>query len=177
MTCIVGIVESGKVYIGGESAGVNGYTVTIRSDPKVFRMGDFLIGFTTSFRMGQLIRYTLHAPIIPDGMELFHYMVTLFVENVRECLKAGGYARRDAEQESGGCFLVGYAGRLFTIDNDYQVAESTCGYAAIGSGTEVALGALYATQGGVPRTRLGVALEAAAQHTIYVRSPFVIEEL
>ncbi len=177
MTCIAGIVEGSKVYIGGDSAGVSGYVVYHRSDPKVFRCGSFLIGFTTSFRMGQLLRYTFHAPELPEGMDPFDYMVKLFVENLRECFKIGGYAKKESDQESGGQFLVGYTGRLFSIESDYQVAELADGYAAVGSGAEVALGALYATQGADARKRITVALEAAAHFTAYVRGPFVIEEL
>jgi ATP-dependent protease HslVU (ClpYQ) peptidase subunit len=177
VTCIVGIVENGKVTIGGDSAGVAGYVVTIRSDPKVFRVGSFLIGFTSSFRMGQLLRYTFHAPELPEGMDVFDYMVKMFAENARECLKTGGYAKKESEQESGGNFLVGYAGRLFSVDSDYQIAESACGYMAIGSGSEVALGALFATQGQPVRGRIQTALTAAEQFTAYVRRPFIIEEM
>lgn len=177
MTCIVGITDQGNVYIGGDSAAVGGYVVTIRADPKVFRIGSFLIGFTTSFRMGQLIRYAFHPPEIPEGMDVFQYMVTLFIESLRECLKAGGYAQRNADQESGGSFLVGYAGRLFSVDTDYQVAESASEYAAVGSGAEVALGALYATRGQMPEQQIKTALEAAVRHTAYVYAPFVIEQL
>ncbi len=39
MTCIVGLVDNGKVYIGGDSAGCAGYDVRIREDQKVFRNG------------------------------------------------------------------------------------------------------------------------------------------
>lgn len=177
MTCIVGIVDNGKVFIGGDSAAVSGYMVTIRSDPKVFRLGNFLIGFTSSFRMGQLLHYAFHAPERPDGLDVFSYMVTLFVEGLRECMKSGGFTKKESEQEVGGCFLIGCDGRLFTIDTDFQVSESADGYAAVGSGAEVALGAIYATQGQLPWQRITTALEAAAHHTAYVRGPFVIEEL
>lgn len=177
MTCIVGIAEGGKVCIGGDSAGVSGYTVTVRSDPKVFRTGAFLVGFTTSYRMGQLLRYAFHAPVQPEGVDTFEYMVTLFVETIRECLKTGGYAKKELEQETGGSFLVGYAGHLFQIDNDYQVGECAEGYMAVGSGKEIALGALYVTRGQAPHARVEAALAAAAHHTAYICGPFVIEEI
>lgn len=176
MTCIVGIAEQGKVYIGGDSAGVAGYAITIRADEKVFQAGRFLIGFTSSFRMGQLLRYNFHAPEQPEGMDAFQYMVTMVVENLRECLKTGGYARREFDQEQGGCFLIGYAGRLFMVDSDYQVAESLCSYMAAGCGQDVALGALYATQGQAPRQRIEVALAAAETFIAGVRRPFVVRE-
>ena len=38
MTCIAGLVDSnGDIYIGGDSAGVAGYDLTIRADEKVFK--------------------------------------------------------------------------------------------------------------------------------------------
>lgn len=36
MTCIVGLKHENSVWIGGDSAGVAGLSVTIRKDPKVF---------------------------------------------------------------------------------------------------------------------------------------------
>jgi hypothetical protein len=36
MTCIVGLVDKGDVYIGGDSAGVAGLSLSIRADEKVF---------------------------------------------------------------------------------------------------------------------------------------------
>lgn len=48
MTCIVGYFDkkTKKVTIGGDSAGVSGLHITIRKDPKVFRVGEFIIGCT-----------------------------------------------------------------------------------------------------------------------------------
>lgn len=51
MTAIVGLVEKGNVYIGGDSAGVAGLSISIRGDEKVFKVGPFIMGFTSSFRM------------------------------------------------------------------------------------------------------------------------------
>lgn len=177
MTCIVGIVENGKVTIGGDSAGIGAYVVTIRADSKVFRNGSFLIGYTSSFRMGQLLRYAFTPPERAADVDVFRYLATSFVDAVRDCFKAGGYARKESEQESGGCFLIGYERRLFVVDSDFQVAESALGYIAVGSGAEVALGALYATQGRPVRERIETAITAAAQFTAGVRLPCVIEEL
>jgi hypothetical protein len=49
MTAIVGITDGSTVFIGGDSAGSNSYNLTVRKDTKVFRAGEFVIGFTTSF--------------------------------------------------------------------------------------------------------------------------------
>lgn len=78
--------------------------------------------------------------------------------------KRGGYAAKEHEQESGGTFLVGVNSRLFVVEDDYQVGETVDGYAAVGSGAELAaLGALYAAEGTDvdARGRLEIALRAA----------------
>ena len=110
MTCIVGLVHEGSVYIGGDSAGVAGYGLTVRADEKVFTNGDFVMGFTSSFRMWQLLRYSLKPPKYHPDVDLIEYMVTAFVNAVRECLKTGGYAKKDKEEETAGTFLVGFRG-------------------------------------------------------------------
>ena len=60
MTCIVGMVDGqGTVYIGADSLAAGGYQKTIRKDAKVFTNGIAVMGYTSSFRMGQLLRYKL----------------------------------------------------------------------------------------------------------------------
>ena len=68
MTCIAAITEKGKVYMGGDSAGVSGYDITIRADEKVFKNGQCVFGFTSSFRMGQLLCYKFKVPVKPPKM-------------------------------------------------------------------------------------------------------------
>jgi len=177
MTAIVGLVQQERIYIGGDSAGVAWPHLTVRADSKVFRNGPYLFGFTTSFRMGQLIRHSLQPPEPPaTGTDLERFMATAFVDALRACLKDGGWARKDDEREEGGTFLVGVAGRLFMVEEDYQVGEPADRYAAVGSGAAVALGALYATAGGrtAPRRRVETALAAAERFSAGVRGPFVV---
>lgn len=192
MTCIVGVVSRESVYVGGDSAGVGGWDLTVRRDAKVFRNGPFLMGFTTSFRMGQLLRYGLnvrgserydpHQPALGEcgpGVDPFRYMVTEFVDAVRTLLKAGGFAVKDKEQESGGTFLVGFRNRLFRVDSDFQVGESADGIDAVGAGAAVALGSLHTSGKMMPEIaaerRVTLALEAAERLNGAVRGPFVIE--
>lgn len=177
LTCIVGLVDEGTVYIGGDSAGVAGMELKVRADQKVFANGPIVMGFTDSFRMGQLLRYAFQCPPQLPSKAIEEYMVMDFVDAVRECLKEGGFAKEESGQESGGTFLVGYRGRLFEVSGDYQVGEALDGFSAVGSGAQVALGALYATRGREPEERLLTALEAAERYNAGVRGPFVIEHL
>lgn len=177
MTAIVGLVDQGAVYVGGDSAGVSGYSLTVRADSKVFTNGPYVMGFTSSFRMGQLLRWSLKAPH-PEG-DLEQFMATTFVDAVRETLKTGGWLKQDSNRDEGGDFLVGVAGRLFAVFSDFQVGEAVDGYAAVGCGNELALGALHATTGLdlTPRKRVRAALKAAERYSAGVRGPFTVLEV
>lgn len=177
MTAIAGLVHGKRVYIGGDSAGVAGWSLTVRADSKVFVNGPYAMGFTSSFRMGQLLRYSFKAPA-PKG-ELSKFMATKFVDAVRETLKSGGWLKKDADRDEGGTFLVGVSGRLFMIADDFQVGEAVDGFAAVGCGHELALGALHATADLElpPKKRLRLALQAAERYSAGVRGPFTTLEV
>lgn len=174
VTCIAAVVDEGTVWMGGDSAGVSGWNLTLRKDAKVFLNGTFLIGFTTSFRMGQLLRYSFKPPVHPEGVDTYEFMVTAAINSMRTCLKDGGFSKKDKEAEEGGTFLVGYRGRLFEINSDYQVAEPLDHMAAVGAGEQVACGALYALLDLDPEQRILRALEVAERFNAAVRGPFIV---
>jgi hypothetical protein len=179
MTCIAGLVStSGKVYIGGDSAGVGGLDLQVRADNKVWTSsdGDWAFGFTTSFRMGQLLRYSLRMPPMGKGDDLMRFMVVDFIGAVRDCLKIGGFASLKEGTEAGGCFLVGHKGRLFRVDSDYQVGEAVEPYNACGCGEAYAKGVLYADELSAltPNERILHALKAAEAMSAGVRGPFQV---
>jgi hypothetical protein len=173
MTCIVGLVEGGRVHLGGDSQGTGGYSKSVRLDPKVFKRGKFVIGFTSSFRMGQVLQHKLNVPDQPEGVDDHEFMVTTFVDSVRSCFKDSGYARKEHEVEEGGTFLVGYKGKLYEIQSDYQVAIYAETYTAIGCGDDIAKGAMFAQDPNVnPLHRIQIALEAASRFSAGVGAPF-----
>lgn len=180
MTCIVGLVENNKVYMGGDSASSNGHLTVVSAVPKVFSTGDFLIGYTSSWRMGQILEHHLRIDegLLPKpGDDLQGFMVRVFVENVRELFKTLGYAKLENNEESAGEFLVGCYGHLYHIETDYQVGETANGMDACGCGEQVALGALCATEklGLTAFQRIDIALEAAAEFSCGVRPPFIVK--
>ena len=178
MTCIVGIVHKKKVFIGADSLGSNRiWQKTLRKDPKVFKNGDFLIGYTSSFRMGQLLRFNFQPPVHPLKMDDYEYMVKLFIPAVRECFKDGGFAEKDKEQESGGIFLVGYRGELYCVESDYQVGVSYDGFDSVGCGDDLAKGALFVNKNKHPKERIRQAIEAAAHFSAGVGGDIIIREI
>lgn len=178
MTCIVGISHRRGVILGGDSAGVGGLDLTVRSDRKVFSIRpDLACGFTTSFRMGQLLQYRLGKEL--DGVKTprkvgdrHEWMATVFVDACRSVLKAGGFAKKDNEVERGGTFLVALGSSLFSVQGDYQVGQSVHGFDAVGCGDAYALGSLASTSHLDPGERAAIALNAAHEFSAGVRGPF-----
>ena len=166
MTCIVGKLENGKVVIGADSIGASNYDYSIRKDKKLFRLGDFIIGATTSYRMLQLIQYKMTPPSIPDDMDLHEYMVVHFVETLRTTLKEGGFTSIESNVEKGGTFLVGIRDRLFRIGCDFQVQENVNGIDSVGCGQDYAIGALHAG------ASVEQALEISEKCSCGVKGPF-----
>ena len=173
MTCIIGLAENDKVYIGADSASVEGWTVRATRLPKVFRVGEFVIGYTDSFRMGQILQHHLKVQDQGDESDM-EYMVRFFVEAVRGCLKEYGYAKVENNTEEGGTFLVGYKGHLYSVESDFQVNEAADGYAACGCGEKFALGAMKALEHLLPRQRIRRSLEIAAYFSGAVIPPFKV---
>ena len=144
-----------------------------RADTKVFAVGPYVMGFTTSFRMGQLLRYRLTTRA-PDTWDVDRFMATDFIDDVRTALRGSGWLSTENGQERGGQFLVGVGGRLYAIHGDFQIARSAHGYDAVGCGQDLALGALRATRAAGLRgeDRALVALDAAATFSAGVAEPF-----
>lgn len=177
MTCVVGLVNKNRVYLGVDSASVQGWTRRASQVSKVFRRGPFLIGYTTSFRMGQLLEHHLNVAPQTDDQTDMTFMVTKFIEAVRVLLKEKGFTKIESNTEKGGQFLVGYRKHLYTIESDFQVGHMVETFDAIGSGAEFALGAMKALDRTAPMPRVRRALEIAAHFNMGVCGPFTIRTI
>jgi ATP-dependent protease HslVU (ClpYQ) peptidase subunit len=172
MTCIVGLSENGTVYIGADSASASGWEVRASNTPKVFRRGPFIIGYTTSFRMGQILHYQVDLPEAETYDE--EYMVTKFIEAIRTKFKELGFSKIDSNEETGGTFLVGVAGHIYEIADDFQVQSFADGICAIGCGSSYALGAMAALKSTPASDRIERALEIAEYFSGGVCGPFTV---
>lgn len=175
MTCIVGYVEKGKVYIGGDNLASNrlGYKQT-RIDEKIFKTKNMLFGFTTSYRMGQLLQYSFTPPVHKKGESDMKYLVNTFIPKLLEAYRKFAFIAEDANR--GGQFLLGYKGHLYHIQDDFQVAESSLFYDSCGSGEHYAMGALHALSEYemTPEERVLKALSSATQHCTTVAPPYKV---
>lgn len=173
MTCIIAVESEGKVYMGGDSAAAAGWDMSVIDFKKVFRNGDFLVGYTTSFRMGQLLEHELTVPKQETESDM-HYMITKFVPAVRELFKSAGFTKVDSNQESGGLFLVGYKGKAYRVDDNFQVLHCVGGLYAIGCGSAYALGSLATNVSKNVEAKIMTALEVAGNFSNGVCSPYYV---
>lgn len=189
MTCVVGIVRDGAVYLGADSTASDGWSSQPRRDLKLFRLRAtaadpwLAIGFTTSYRMGQVLRYSLPildllATVTPDvaGDRAHEWAVREFVPAARKTLKDAGYVKVEHARETSGNFLLALGAHLFEVESDWQVGWPARVYSAVGCGAKYAEGALHALTGGGSSHSTGylmrAALRAAEHHSAGVGGPF-----
>jgi ATP-dependent protease HslVU (ClpYQ) peptidase subunit len=180
MTCIAAIAQNGIVYMAADSAASDeksGWIVT-RKDPKVFKVGQYGIAFTDSFRMGQILQYNWTPPKYTPtktNSGLTKFMQTKFVDSVKDAFRANGFGSVavPGSEDEGGIFIIGVEGRIFVMEDDFHIGENTINYMAEGSGGAFALGSLHTTKKQKnPKIRLKAALEAASEFTMSVSPPF-----
>jgi 20S proteasome alpha/beta subunit len=179
MTAICGFADKTGVYLGGDNLGVAGLSITLRSDHKVFHVGQsFIIGFTSSYRMGGILKYKFDPPQqLTSQLDDLQYMSTSFIDSVRACFSANGFG--DGNNNTGGSFLVGYKGVLYSVDSDFQVGIPSACYDSVGCGSDLVLGAMFATEkmNMAPEKRITLALSAAEKFSGGVGGPFTIVSL
>lgn len=135
MTCIIGYIdENGVGHMAGDTAGtsVEGHYRADNVHAKVFRNGEMLMGYTSSFRMGQILEHDFTAPERPDGLTDYQYMVKLVVPAIRKAFVDAHYMNK--EDKGGGTFLIIYRGKLFALQDDFSVFERPRNFDSCGSG-------------------------------------------
>jgi ATP-dependent protease HslVU (ClpYQ) peptidase subunit len=182
MTCIVGVVKGGTVWLGGDSAATNGHMDrTIIKDPKVFVKGELGLGVCGSPKVMDALAHGIDYPTQQDGDDRA-FLVKELVPAIREGLVKLDAAGKDSNPFGGGGpgitfegeVLLAYRGELYRLQGNFQLVNGSEGYAAIGAGGTLALGSLEATKKvSNPRKRVLAALEAACKNAS-VAPPFVI---
>lgn len=174
-TCIVGIAHKGGVWMGCDSMASTDYHKARMRAPKIFRVGDMLVGVCGALR----VRDVVEAMSMPARSEADandrDFLVRSFIPALRTALKdAGTLTTDDGIDDFEGGMLIGYRTRLYQLFADFALMEHA--EWATGSGGEYALGSLFSTSG-EPQKRIKTALSAACEFSPSCGPPFVIEKL
>lgn len=133
-----------------------------------------VFGFTSSFRMGQILRYSFFAPPRIEKISDMQYLVGNFIPSLIRTYSDHGFLSKSNDRNVGGVFLLGYRGELYKIEADFQVGIPVLDYDTCGCGDDLAKGCLFATEGKDPKIRIEKALDAASMHSAGVAPPYKI---
>lgn len=176
MTCIIGLKDENKIYLGSDSC-ISGAIETIIGIPKILRRGEFLLGGAGSLRGLQLFQYSMSLPNIYEGEDIYHYLINTLTHNMRQTFKTHGFLyEKDKHEMAKNLFLVVFRGEIYQFDGSFAVTHSRENYTAIGCGTHFALGSLHATAhtNFDPETRIKLALDVASKYDGFVSPPYDI---
>lgn len=181
MTCIVGVVDSSfstpRVWIGAESGASDAEIILTSLDPKIKKVGKYLIGYAGETGLGQLIQsIDLPDPSNTSDAHLLRFLRTKFSKAIKDAIEMYSPSTSPEKSDDGGVsLLVGVRGRLFEFNSaDFQLNEYS--EAAIGSGAHFAFGVLYATMNYKDqKRRVSKAIECAIDLSPSCKGPIVIE--
>jgi ATP-dependent protease HslVU (ClpYQ) peptidase subunit len=182
MTCIAAVVTpNGQVVMGGDSASVDDQLrIDVGKEAKVWHAGPLLFGACGSFRVAQVLRWHLTVPTPEPDDEPLAYLTGPLARAMREALAENGALTTWDEDNTEGLtesgLLIGYAGQVYEVYEDFGVHQPADDYAAVGCGRRWAEGVMWATKDMdiKPKRRVGLALAAAEKHSAGVVGPMEI---
>ncbi len=174
MSLIVAIKDKDRVLLGADkqvsAGGKKDHTST-----KIWEVKELpgaLLGGVGSARASQIIQYSqiVDKNAAMRGIDT-EFVVCSLVPTIATTLKAGGIVvepHKDGEfTMMPNAFVFAYKSQAWVIWNDLSVIEIS-DYFAIGSGSDVANGALFATRDKNPFERIVTCIYAAADSTLFV---------
>jgi ATP-dependent protease HslVU (ClpYQ) peptidase subunit len=165
MTVIAAYDDGERYWIASDSMGTAGDTM-YETGSKLITRGNYIIGFSRSYRVADIIR---ECTDLPDRL-----LSVRDLRKLRDAIKTkitqddlvGKYDDKPTDQHPVDIVLISPTG-IYTVEGDYQIHKIPHGgYIATGSGTDIALGALFACkkQGIDGKTAVNSAVKAAIKH-------------
>jgi len=184
MTCIVGYVKGGDVYMGADSFVGGEWSRYQTAEPKVRVLAvpglrhPVLVAVTGLLRIKTILDHMSMPAMIADQRR---WVDEIFIDALRQAMWAAGYIKWEDGQEQmpePNVLLMGFGGHLYSIENNFQVLQVAQPYLAEGAGMFHAEGAMAAMESIkpviAPKRRVELALRAAAAHSPYVAPPYAI---
>lgn len=148
MTLIAAFANDSGAWMAGDRAAAEGTDMHLISSPKIHRPAPWLLmGYTYSFRAGQLIEHGLEwedakksePPADKDADAFAFYLADAMIKR----LKSGDWLKKNNERAQGGQWLIAWANHVYTIESDFSFIGYARNYSAIGCGMDFALGAMH----------------------------------
>jgi ATP-dependent protease HslVU (ClpYQ) peptidase subunit len=137
--------------------------------------GEFLVGGAGEVLPCDIIQHNWNPPATTakDRQDLYHFMVSKVVPSLRQCLTENGYNFDEAHDKKDGerfHLLIAISGTIFDIDQELSITMNNDGVYAIGSGGDIALGAIHAGADAYQ------AMEIVSKLSAYTAGPYTSKE-
>lgn len=139
MTTILAVQHKGGFVIAADSQ------VTEEERPyfstkvkKIAELDDYVLAGAGNSRYVDIVLFGWEPPRY-DGSNIYNFMVTKFIPELRKIHEETGYTLKDDESFG---FVVGLDNKLFYIAGDYSVLMEDKGIYGLGTGSSYAIGAV-----------------------------------
>ena len=176
MSLVIAIKDKNRIVLGADKQTSIGNNKDHLAT-KIWEVSDLpgaLMGSVGSVRVSQILQYSELIDKNSLGeMPTFEFIVRSLVPIIRATLEGNGVRCSFPESEDSvsvmmpNSLLFAYKDRAWMIWHDFSVSE-IYDYLAIGSGSDIAKGVLFATTEKNPFERIVTAIDAAAENTVYV---------
>ena len=172
MTCIVGLIDGKKVWLGGDRAATDGgLNRTLLKEPKIFTKGEVGFGVCGLPKVMDALKHGIDLPEQSGGDDK-GFLVKEMIPAIREGLIKLDAAGEDKSPFGGGGgvqfegeILIAYRGRLYRLQGNFQLIEGEEKFASVGSGSRYALGSFEASKKvWSAKKRVLMALEASTKN-------------
>ena len=174
MSLVVAIKDKDRIVLGADKQASTGGTKD-HTNTKIWKLEELpgaIIGSVGSARASQVIQYSqiIDKNLITENIDTT-FVVRILAPTLANGLRNNGIVVDHTEGSKcdmmPNAFIFAYKNKAWTIWHDLSVSEID-DYFAIGSGSDVARGALFATPDKNPFDRIVTCIEAAAESTLYV---------
>lgn len=172
MTCIIGLKEDNKIYVGYDSIAQWGNTRFVDKIPKCFYVGKIFVGISGYTRDSQLIQHTLRVYNPSEGEDPTEYLVNGLCADIHRL-----FSEFDRDKDNGptATGIIVYKGHMYYLGSDASLTEFDVPFFAIGSGGDYAMGAMEALEDVPAEERVVRALEITSKFDCGVGPPFHVE--
>lgn len=142
---------------------------------KLAERGQFLIGGSGEVLACDIVQHNWNppTPTAKDREDLYHFMISKVIPSLRQCLTENGYNFDEAHDKKDGerfHLLIAIAGTIFDVDQELSITMNNDGIYAVGSGGDIALGALHAGADAFE------AMEIASKLSAFTAGPYISKE-
>ncbi len=180
MSLVIAVRDKDRIVFGSDKQTSTGNTNKSHDATKIWEVPDLpgaIMGSVGSVRCSQIIQYNKLIDLndaAESGIIDTKFIINSVVPVIMAQLQANGVTCSLQKDEDNiaypmipNVFLFAYGNQAWMIWHDLSVTELG-DYLAIGSGSDVANGALFATKNKNPFERITTSIDAAAESTLFV---------